>query len=435
VVDANGDCTEISDQSGGTRVTATWDNTAKYLQTTSMVLTICQILLSFSTVVTILLLVQMYRLQLRDRRMEWSGMTELELIEAAGTEMKRRRQAFADSYNFFDSAFRYKFLLEVLVHVLHPVMLIEDSAAWLQTVYEILECFIFIRLYLLFRIIYIHSYIFRYRADIVKSNRELQRSGYAISAGSVFKVTFYNYPGPVMMGLTSLSVLVFGFWIFVIERNGNPQFENIGDCIWFVWVTLSTVGYGDMSPTSITGKITVIFIVLTSLFIMTIFSGIVTNLLTPTREQKYVQQYLAMKKADHSHRVAAKKLIWVAYQTFKDRTSNANRKSSKAMLAATLGMQTPGVYQAIKGFRRSRLRLRQTLGTAADPVVDAKLQKVIIDAAQLGKLLDTQGQHIVILEQRVQDANDFVRKKLATGGWKVEQSPPKWPKVSANVRQ
>ena len=435
VEDSNGDCTAISGNSGGTRVTATWDNTDAYLKTTKMVLVICQILMSFSTLVVVLLLVQFYRLQLRDRRMEWSGMTELELIEAAGSEMVRRKRAFSKSYNFFDSSFRYKFLLEVIVHVLHPIMLIEDIAPWLQTVYEILECFVFLRLYLLFRIMYIHSYIYRYRADILKSNRELQRSGYTISAVSVSKVTFYNYPGPVMLMLTVISVAVFGFWIFVIERNGNPQFENLGDCLWFVWVTLSTVGYGDMTPTSVTGKLAVILFVLTSLFLMTIFSGIVTNLLTPTREQKYVQQYLSMKKADQAHRIAAKKLIWAAYQSYRDRSASAYKKGTQSALANDLQMQVPVVYQAIKTFRRTRLRLRQTLGTAADPVVDAKLQKVIIDTSMLGKLLDTQGEHIVVLEQRVQDANEFVRKRLATGGWKRgEQAPPKWPAASARSR-
>lgn len=421
VEDSAGQCSLLTEHLAGTKVTATWENTRVYMQTTRMVITITQGLVTGSTLVCILLLFQIYSLQLRDRRLEWSGKTELELIEASGAEAVRRRKEFETSYSFWESSLRYKLILEVFIHLIHPIIFIEYQTAALQTVYEITEALIFLRLYLVFRVFYVNSHIYRFRADIVKSNKELQRHGFRVTPASTFKITFYNHPGSVMFAITALGWLVFGFWIFVIERNGNSQFESILDSYWFVWVTLSTVGYGDLAPISASGRVIAILIALYSLFVTTVFTGIVTNLLAPSREQKYVQQYLLTRSAETEYRRAAVAFVEVM---FKDRQRRKTDRSPTS--AAALGMRSPAVYQAIKRFRRSRLKLQQTIGAAADPVVDAKLQRLIYNANNLTKLLDHQGLAIVELEHRIMKANEYVRARLGAGGKDAFIERPQW---------
>lgn len=421
VEDRNGQCSLLTEHIDGVKVTATWENTRVYMQTTRMVITITQGLLTLSTVACILLILQVYSLQLRDRRLEWSGKTELELVESSGAEARRRRKEFEASYSFVESSLRYKLILEVLIHLIHPIVFIEYQAPALQTVYEITESFVFVRLYLLVHVLYINSHIYRFRADIVKSNKELQRHGFRVSPTSTFKITFYNHPGTVMFAITALGCIVFGFMIFVIERNDNVQFESVYDSYWFVWVTLSTAGYGDLAPITTTGRILTIFMALYSLFMMTIFTGIITNLLAPSREQKYVQQYLLTRKAETEYRKAAVYFVEVMYKDRQRRKTDRNPSSASA-----LGMRSPAVYQAIKRFRRSRLRLQQTIGAAADPVVDSKLQKLIYDSNNLTKMLDHQGQTIVELEYRLMKANEYVRARLSSGGREAFVGRPEW---------
>eukprot|EP00742_Colponemidia_sp_Colp-10_P024452 GILJ01029350.1.p1 GENE.GILJ01029350.1~~GILJ01029350.1.p1 ORF type:complete len:415 (-),score=39.43 GILJ01029350.1:24-1175(-) len=370
-----------------------------------------------STVACIFLFFQVYSLQLRDRRLEWSGKTEVELIETSA----KRRKEFTSSYSFFESSLRYKLFLEVLIHLIHPIVFIEYQADALQTVYEITETFVFLRLYLLIRVLYINSHIYRFRADIVKSNPDLSRHGFRVSPLSTFKITFYNHPGTVMFAITALGWLVFGFMIFVIERNDNSQFESVFDSYWFVWVTLSTAGYGDLAPTTTSGRIVTVLMALYSLFMMTIFTGIVTNLLAPSREQKYVQQYLLTRKAEVEYRKAAVYFVEVMFKDRQRRKTDRNPSSASA-----LGMRSPAVYQAIKRFRRSRLQLQQTIGAGADPVVDSKLQKLIYDANNLTKMLDHQGQTIVELEYRIMKANEYVRARLSSGGREAFVAKPQW---------
>jgi voltage-gated potassium channel len=53
------------------------------------------------------------------------------------------------------------------------------------------------------------------------------------------------------VGLFALGMLLFCSWMaYVAEHPTNPDFATFGDAIWWGIVTLTTVGYGDISPVS-----------------------------------------------------------------------------------------------------------------------------------------------------------------------------------------
>lgn len=76
-----------------------------------------------------------------------------------------------------------------------------------------------------------------------------------------------------------------------------------------------------------------------------------------------------------------------------------------------LGGRTPKVYAAIKRLRSARLAIRQSLGAAADPIVDIKLQGAILLAYRMNKLLDQQGVQIVKLEEKVLRSTAAIKTK------------------------
>jgi voltage-gated potassium channel Kch len=45
--------------------------------------------------------------------------------------------------------------------------------------------------------------------------------------------------------------LIFGFVIFLID----PNIHSMGDGIWYAWVTMTHVGYGDIVPSSFLGRL------------------------------------------------------------------------------------------------------------------------------------------------------------------------------------
>ena len=50
-----------------------------------------------------------------------------------------------------------------------------------------------------------------------------------------------------------------------LQDNCDQQFDNFGNTLYFIFVTLSTVGYGDMSPKTDMGKVAIVFIIMTSI--------------------------------------------------------------------------------------------------------------------------------------------------------------------------
>lgn len=53
-----------------------------------------------------------------------------------------------------------------------------------------------------------------------------------------------------------LAIILFGTAIYYLElAEGDPQFSSIPESFWYICVTLMTVGYGDVVPSSILGKI------------------------------------------------------------------------------------------------------------------------------------------------------------------------------------
>lgn len=57
------------------------------------------------------------------------------------------------------------------------------------------------------------------------------------------------------LGLTILAAWVFVFCAGVIMAAIEPSFKNIEDGIWWAWVTVTTVGYGDVVPTTSGGRL------------------------------------------------------------------------------------------------------------------------------------------------------------------------------------
>ena len=79
------------------------------------------------------------------------------------------------------------------------------------------------------------------------------------------------------------SVIAIGY----IESN-NPQgnIKDIGDAFWFAIVTLTTVGYGDLYPVTVLGKIIGLVLILGSIGILGIIISEITNKINNYMEKK-----------------------------------------------------------------------------------------------------------------------------------------------------
>ena len=86
----------------------------------------------------------------------------------------------------------------------------------------------------------------------------------------VFKITRYNNSMKlvvdvikdksseigVIMGLIIIIMIISSFIMFYAEHDAQPdQFPNVLGCLWWAVVTMTTIGYGDVYPVTMVGKI------------------------------------------------------------------------------------------------------------------------------------------------------------------------------------
>jgi voltage-gated potassium channel len=68
----------------------------------------------------------------------------------------------------------------------------------------------------------------------------------------------------IVFTITSI-IFVFSSFIYELEKYANPLIANLGDAIYFSIVTLTTVGYGDITPVTQPGKIMTILMIFVSI--------------------------------------------------------------------------------------------------------------------------------------------------------------------------
>ncbi len=72
-------------------------------------------------------------------------------------------------------------------------------------------------------------------------------------------------------------VCVEGTVMYVLEHGANPAYSSIPQSIYWAIVTITTVGYGDISPITVAGKVMACVIMLTGFAIIAVPTGIVTS--------------------------------------------------------------------------------------------------------------------------------------------------------------
>ena len=75
--------------------------------------------------------------------------------------------------------------------------------------------------------------------------------------------------------------------IFYFEREAQPElFQSIFHCLWWSIVTLTTLGYGDTYPITVGGRIFTFFVLVMSIGIIAIPSGLLAGSLILTSQRK-----------------------------------------------------------------------------------------------------------------------------------------------------
>lgn len=85
--------------------------------------------------------------------------------------------------------------------------------------------------------------------------------------------------------------------IYVFEREGE-SISSYGDALWLSLVTLTTVGYGDMSPKTSAGKVIAIFLMLTGIGFLSMLTSTISSYIISLKE---IREIHTVKKDEREY--------------------------------------------------------------------------------------------------------------------------------------
>ncbi|WP_347172645.1 ion transporter [Polaribacter uvawellassae] len=85
--------------------------------------------------------------------------------------------------------------------------------------------------------------------------------------------------------VTGILIFITAAGIYFFENESQPEtFSSIFHSLWWSVVTLTTVGYGDVYPITIGGKVFTFFVLIIGIGIVTVPAGLVATALSKARE-------------------------------------------------------------------------------------------------------------------------------------------------------
>jgi voltage-gated potassium channel len=113
---------------------------------------------------------------------------------------------------------------------------------------------------------------------LVRVGRLLRENGIRVIGNSLLR----NRAGSALLSLLLMGILVLEFgslWMLALEQNApGANITTASDSIWYVVVTISTVGYGDQYPVTTSGRILGAVIIVIGVGIFGTFTGYLANL-------------------------------------------------------------------------------------------------------------------------------------------------------------
>jgi len=102
-----------------------------------------------------------------------------------------------------------------------------------------------------------------------------------------------------------ILVCIFGSIMYLVEHDGNEQFDNIPRSIYWAIVTLTTVGYGDISPHTPFGQFIAAIVMILGYAVIAVPTGIVSSEIIKADEDDEVSTQACKYCMTEDHNIEA----------------------------------------------------------------------------------------------------------------------------------
>ncbi|OCT73284.1 intermediate conductance calcium-activated potassium channel protein 4 [Xenopus laevis] len=268
-------------------------------------------------------------------------------------------------------------LLEVAVCAIHPfpyeLQCVEEQGSnserqaleFLSEVDIFLSILMFLRVYLLPRTVLLHS---RMLGDTsYRSIGSLNKIKFQYKF--VMKVLMNTCPGKVLL-ILSISLWIVSSWVLsVCERNNVPN-GDMASALWLIPITFLTIGYGDMVPKTICGKLVCLSTGVMGVGCTALIVAVAAQKLEFTKAEKHVHTFMMDIRYMKQIKCAAANVLgeaWLLHRHTKKEDQAKTRQHQRNLLTA------------IHVFRHRRIS-HKNLKDQMNAMVDiSKMQMIMYD--------------------------------------------------------
>ncbi|CAD5123996.1 unnamed protein product [Dimorphilus gyrociliatus] len=244
-----------------------------------------------------------------------------------------------------DSTKVLKILLELTINAIHPppgnfefewttynadTHKINTAIVPVDVVFSIP---MFLRFYLLCRVIMLHSKLFTDASS--QSLGALNRIHFNFKF--IFKSMMTLYPEYVLAVLICSAFIIASWALRACEMYHDEVHANFFNSMWLISITFLSVGYGDIVPNSYCGRS---IAVLTGIFgagCTALIVAVLARKLELSRAEKYVHNFVIDVELDKRYKVAAANIVkygWLVYKARKYGTPAQVRRNQRKLLRA-----------------------------------------------------------------------------------------------------
>ncbi|AEX85846.1 hypothetical protein XO10_07145 [Marinitoga sp. 1135] len=90
-------------------------------------------------------------------------------------------------------------------------------------------------------------------------------------------------PGNRLLSIIFVFIILIGFVLYFAEVGKNPEINSLFDAFWWLIVTIATVGYGDIVPSTTLGKTIGMITIITGVTLFSLISGSIASILVELR--------------------------------------------------------------------------------------------------------------------------------------------------------
>nr|XP_023398908.1 intermediate conductance calcium-activated potassium channel protein 4 [Loxodonta africana] len=190
----------------------------------------------------------------------------------------------------------------------------------------------------------------------------------------VAKLYMNTHPGRLLLGLTLGLWLTTAWVLSVAERQAVNATGHLSDTLWLIPITFLTIGYGDVVPGTMWGKIVCLCTGVMGVCCTALLVAVVARKLEFNKAEKHVHNFMMDIQYTKEMKESAARVLqeaWMFYRYTHRKDSGAARRHQRRLLTA------------ISTFRQVRLKHRK-LREQVNSMVDISKMHMILCDLQLG---------------------------------------------------